>query len=116
MIVKSRIGIESGLYYRRDVALREDRGRVRTGITGCAVADDPQSSLGSACAVGPPERTESATPFCRPLERGRELGPGCSTWFVTGRTKFSSAPLTDHPNKSKVMQSDDQYHNKRRLE
>lgn len=51
-ITRSHWGIESGLHYRRDVTLHEDRGRVRTGHAAHAVAVINNLVLGLFARLG----------------------------------------------------------------
>ena len=67
-ITRSHWGIESGLHYRRDVTLHEDRGRVRRGHAAHAIAVINNLVLGLFARLGYTSAPEARRHFAAHLE------------------------------------------------
>ena len=72
-IVRGHWGIESGLHYRRDVTLREDRSRVRTGHAPQVLAAINNLVLGLLARLGYTSAPEARRHFAAHLDESVNL-------------------------------------------
>lgn len=72
-IIRGHWGIESGLHYRRDVTLREDRGRVRRGQAPRAIAVVNNLVLGLFARLGYTSAPEARRHFAAHLDEAFHL-------------------------------------------
>jgi predicted transposase YbfD/YdcC len=72
-ITRGHWGIESGLHYRRDVTLREDRCRVRTGQAAHAVATINNLLLGLFARLGYTSAPQARRHFAAHLDESLNL-------------------------------------------
>ncbi len=76
-ITRSHWGIESGLHYRRDVTLHEDRCRVRTGHAAHAMAVINNLALGLFARLGYTSAPEARRHFAAHLDEAVKLVLRC---------------------------------------